>query len=308
MPWSSVHLYIPAATAGSAPKPSHAAKHAAALHVNACLSIICIAPALAQFRCYSKELSRWRAVLLPVCHDSHPVARELRLTPQHCQEVVERRNRHHRYRELLLQFLYRRPLSSPAFHAVECDQHCRRRCALRSDKLDRFALRPAVGDDVVDDQDPPHKRRSDNDPAFAVILGLFAVVAVRQIVPFFSQCDSRRRGQRYALVRGAEQLIALHARRQIRPGIKIAKPAQAFAVVEQACVEKIGSLPSRLGHELAKSKHVACQCKFEKILAEIGHEAAWLKAVERLKYTAPDVRDARLSRWAPTARKARAIR
>src|ERR1700686_1695997 len=213
MPWSSVHLYIPAATAGTAPRASHAAKHAAALHLNACLLIICIAPALAQFRLYSKELSPRRAVLLPVRHDRRPVASELRLTPQHCQEAPERRNRPHRYRKLLFQFLYRRPLSSSAFHAVECDQHCRRRSALGADKLDRFALCPAVGYDVVDDQDPPRKRRSDNYPAFAVILGLFAVVAVRQIVPFFSQRDSRRRGQRYAFIRGAEQLIALHARR-----------------------------------------------------------------------------------------------
>src|ERR1700693_1251968 len=171
MPWSSVHLYIPAATAGRAPRASQAAKHAAAHHLNACLLIICFAPAPCTVPVVLRELSPWRAILLPVRHDSRPVARESRLTPQHCQEVVERRNRHYRYRELLLQFLYRRPLSSSAFHTIECDQHCRRRSALGADKLDRFALCPAVGDNVVYDQDPPRKRRSDNDPAFAVVLG-----------------------------------------------------------------------------------------------------------------------------------------
>src|ERR1700674_1945477 len=213
MPWSSVHLYTPAVVAESVPKASHAARHAVAPHLSGCSWMVFIAPASCPVPVVLGELSPRRAVLFPVRHDSRPVTRELRLTPQHCQEVVERRNRHHRYRKLLLQFLYRRPFSSSAFHAVECDQHCRRRSALGADKLDRFALCPAVGDDVVDDQDPPRKRRSDNDPAFAVILGLFAVVAVRQIVPFFSQRDSRRRGQRYAFIRGAEQLIALHARR-----------------------------------------------------------------------------------------------
>src|ERR1700687_3978366 len=75
MPWSSVHLYTPAATAGSAPKASHAAKHAAARHLNGCLLIICIASALAQFRLYSEN-----------CHPDAPYWSRYAITAVRCRE------------------------------------------------------------------------------------------------------------------------------------------------------------------------------------------------------------------------------
>ena len=88
------------------------------------------------------------------------------------------------------------------------------------------------------------------DAAFAVILGFLAVVAVRQIVPFFGQRDRRRRGQRDALVGRSEQLVARHAGGQVRLGVEPAQPAQAFAVVEQSRVEEVRSLAPGLGDEL----------------------------------------------------------
>src|SRR5262249_3936496 len=55
--------------------------------------------------------------------------------------------------------------------------------------------------------------------------------------------------------------------------------AQAFAVVEQARVEKIRCVAPRLGNELAEAEYVMCQCEGKELLAERVHRDGILRAV-----------------------------
>ena len=140
-----------------------------------------------------------------------------------------------------------------------------------ANQFDCLALGAAIGDDIVDNEDPSFQRSTDHCPAFTVVLGFLSVIAVRQIVTFFGQSNGRRGGQGDALVGRAEKLIACHAGDQIGLGIELAEAAQAFSVIEQSGVEKIGGFASCLGDEFAESKHVACQSKLEKRLTKLGH-------------------------------------
>src|SRR6185503_18270624 len=219
-----------------------------------------------------RATSRSGAILLAIRDHFAPLLRQVLARRQQSQQVVERRDRDDRDADFLFQLLHRGTLAAAAFHPVEGDQHASRGRAVGPDQLDRLALGPAVGNDVVDDQDPAFERSPDDRAALAVILGFLAIETVRQIVTFCGEGDSRHRGQRYAFVGRAVQLIATYLRGQIRRGVVPTQLAQTRSVVEQTRVEEIRCLAARLGDERTKSKHVACQRKLEKVLAEIGHE------------------------------------
>src|SRR6266550_3069755 len=123
---------------------------------------------------------------------------------------------------------------------------------MRANQFDRLAHRSSCGDHVVDDDDPPVQRRTHDDSTFTMILDLFAVVAVRQIVPNFGQAYGRRRRQRNSLVGGTEKAIAADARIDKRACIKSTERSQTLAVAEQSGVEKVWTLAPRLRYEFTK--------------------------------------------------------
>jgi len=82
------------------------------------------------------------------------MARERRLPGNETHEIVQRRDRHDRNTELIAQFMHRdfsplpRSSRSNAIRTPAGFAPCDRQ------QLDRFALRAAVGDHIVDDQHP----------------------------------------------------------------------------------------------------------------------------------------------------------
>src|SRR5207302_11283615 len=129
--------------------------------------------------------SRRRPVVFTIRTHFRGLRLELRAPRKESQQILERRDRDDRQPELARELLHRRALPASALHPIKRDQHASGGGAVRPDQLDRFALRPSVGDHIVYDQDTSLQRRSDDHAAFAVVLGLFAIETVPQIVPFF---------------------------------------------------------------------------------------------------------------------------
>src|SRR5438093_366779 len=94
--------------------------------------------------------------------------------------------------------------------------------------------------------------------------------------------DRRRRRKGDALVRRSEQLIAGDARGEQRFRVELAQTAETGTIAEQARIEKVRRPASRLGDELAESKHVTCQCKLQEFLPEIAHRSIGLRTSRRV--------------------------
>src|SRR5690349_19873823 len=99
-----------------------------------------------------------------------------------------------------------------------------------------------------------------------MVLDLLSIEGDGHISPIFGKADGRRRDQRDALVRGAEQLIKVDPRSRDRLRVELPKPKQGGTIVEQAGVEEIRRRPAGLGDELAESQHVLRQRELDKFL------------------------------------------
>ena len=101
--------------------------------------------------------------------------------------------------------------------------------------------------------------------AFAVVFRFLAVVGVGQVAAEPGELDRHRRGERDALVGGAEQHVEFEARGEQAARIKFGQPAELGAVVEQAGVEEIGREPARLGLEFAEAQHAGIDRELHEI-------------------------------------------
>ncbi|MNL20892.1 hypothetical protein D3C87_1421610 [compost metagenome] len=155
-------------------------------------------------------------------------------------------------------------------HPVHGDQHRRRLRSRGPDDLHRFAHRRPGRDHVVDDDDLALERRPDQRAAFAVVLGFLAVVRERHVAAALhvgvpGQRHGRGRGERDALVRGAEKHIELHARIQQRLGVEARQLADRAAAVEQSGIEEIGTDTARLDLEAAETQYALLQGESDEI-------------------------------------------
>ena len=90
------------------------------------------------------------------------------------------------------------------------------------------------GHHVVHNQYPPLQRRADQNAAFAVVFGFFAVIGKRHIATPPGQFHHQRRAQRNALVGRAKNHVELNATVQNALGIKTGQAQQSSAVIEQS--------------------------------------------------------------------------
>ena len=123
--------------------------------------------------------------------------------------------------------------------AVQCDGDCVRLGARGFNDGDRFARRGAGRHDVIDDQHPALHRRTNQQAAFAVVFGFFAVVGVRKVAAEPRQFDRDRCRQGNAFVGGPEQHVELDVICQQAACIELRQPSELGTVVKQAGIEKI---------------------------------------------------------------------
>ena len=109
--------------------------------------------------------------------------------------------------------------------------------------IQRFTDGGAGADHIINDQNLAALQRGANQgAAFAMVLGLFAVVGQRQITPTRCQLDGNGRRQRNALIGRSENQIKVEA--GVFDGIHIANGqlAHQATAVKQTGIEEIGRL------------------------------------------------------------------
>src|SRR5690348_17328473 len=128
---------------------------------------------------------------------------------------------------------------------IQRQRHSRGRCACGADDVHRLADGRARCDHVIDDDDATLEGTSDDVAAFAVILGFLAVEGPGHVaMVVLAQRDGRRRRERNALVGRAEQHVVLEARARERRRVTLTEHRDRLAVVEEAGVEEIRTLPA----------------------------------------------------------------
>jgi hypothetical protein len=138
---------------------------------------------------------------------------------EQCQDIGERCDAHHRKAIALLHLLHcgvwrKLAISARALHPVHRDQHGNGFGTGSADDVNGLGNRSTCRNDVINDDNPPLQGRAHQQPALAMVLGLFAVIRKRDI-PAMHPCvigkrHGRRSRQRDPLVGWPEQHVERH--------------------------------------------------------------------------------------------------
>ncbi|ORM87113.1 hypothetical protein HA44_01935 [Mixta gaviniae] len=114
---------------------------------------------------------------------------------------------------------------------------------MRGNNFHRLADSGAGGDHIIHQHHASFQRATDQQTAFAMILRLFTVKAVRYIaLVMVGERDGGRGGDRNAFIGRAEQQIEVNAGINQRLRVKAAQQRQIASGVEQARIKEIGLL------------------------------------------------------------------
>ena len=144
-----------------------------------------------------------------------------------------------------------------------------RRGAGSLDDGDGLARSSPRGHHIVNDQHPSFDRRTDQSSAFAMVLGLLAVVCEGPVVAEAGQLDGDGSRQRNALVGGPEDHVEFDATGNQPLCIELGQPAQLGAIVKQAGIEEIGAQAPGLGLEFAKAQDARIHRELHKFLGQL---------------------------------------
>ncbi len=174
--------------------------------------------------------------------------------------------------QVVLYLLYRRTGSLAPFLPVQGNQDAGGRGPGGADDFHRFPDGRAGGDDVVDDQNPAGERRTDDDAAFTVVLGLLAVEGIGKVQSVV-RCEGRRgcRHQRDPLVGRPEQHVERNGCAGRRCRIAAPEFGQGAAGIEQPGVKKIRADAAGFQGEFAEAQDALFPCKFYQALLVIVH-------------------------------------
>src|SRR5690606_10642203 len=138
--------------------------------------------------------------------------------------------------------------------AVDGDGDAARPGAFRLNELNRFAYRSSGGNDVIDNEHIALQGSADDSAAFAMHLGFLAIEGKRHIATLPGKGNRDTRYQWNTLIGWTEQHVESDAGIRDRPRVEFTQPQQAFAVIEQPGIEKIGAQSPRFGLEFAETQ------------------------------------------------------
>ena len=151
-----------------------------------------------------------------------------------------------------------RQLALAPLLSIQRNQHPSGLRTLGLNDLHDFANSGPCGDHVIDDQHAAIKRRADQRPPFAMVLGFLAVKAPRQVtLVMLSQRDGCRRRQRNTFVGRPEDHIEIDAAVGNSCGVEAAQLCQRRATVEQSGIEEVGAGAPGLQGELTEAQNPA---------------------------------------------------
>lgn len=198
---------------------------------------------------------------------------ELHIRRQVLEHLGQGYDANYRYTEIALYFLYGRQFALAALFAVERNQHTGRPGILRLDDLHDFTDGRTSRNDIVNDQDSPGQRRSNQGSTFAMSLGFLAIETPGEVAPMlFIHGDGNRCRQWNTFVGRAEQHIELQIAVCQRGRIEAPEPCQRRAGVEQSGIEKVRTGAARFKGELAEAQDAALDGEADELALIFLHE------------------------------------
>jgi hypothetical protein len=165
------------------------------------------------------------------------------------------------------------PLLAIHSHDQACELHLRR----RAQHGQRLADGGPRGGHVLDEQHAVAVAQvvPDQDSAFTVVFGFFAVEAIADVASVFAmQRDCGRCRKRDALVSWPEQHVEAAAE-LVRDGLRVeaCEPIQLGARAETARVDEVRGLTTALGREVTEAQYVALHQELDELALMIFHAA-----------------------------------
>ena len=116
---------------------------------------------------------------------------------------------------------------------------------------------------------------TDDETALAMVLGLLPVEGIGDVTPvLIRQGDRRRRRQGDALVGGAVEEVAGQVGGLERGGVEASQPGQGGPGIEEAGVEKVGTVTPGLEGEVAETEDPLVEGETKEFALVILHLAA----------------------------------